>query len=314
MSERIAPVAGTRAAFDAGRPPRAATVVLLLMGFLAALAVITDMRVHRWVQEDRGVNFRGYRGPIARTKKVEDRRIIVLGGTLAFGPGLPRDETMPAYLERNLHQGWRAGNARLQATVVNLAAPGDGPASYLATLEDYASLGGDVVCILNDADTPHAGSTQPWRRQSGIYRLTKYFPLLPVVIADGLAAASVSAPPMPPVVSPGGREPATAADCTGEFKPYCDSLTATVQQLLADGRRVMVVVAPAATDRGRAREAAAAAMLHARYADRPDMRVVDTSTDPNLTPLRRLDAGRLTAHVTDRIAELITTPLLDLMR
>jgi hypothetical protein len=76
----------------------------------------------------------------------------------------------------------------------------------------------------------------------------------------------------------------------------------------------MVVGAPASSARGRARQAAVAAMLGASYAVRSDVRVVDIGDDPDLLALTRVAGPRLTAALTDRVAELLTTPMLELMR
>ena len=304
------PLSGTRPPFDAGRPPGLVAVALLVAGFVAAFVVVADMRVHKRVQDDRGVNIWGYRGPIARFKKVEDRRIVFLGGTLAFGPGLPRAETVPAYLERNIHQGWRTGNSRLQSVVVNLAAPGDGPLAYVATLTDYASLDPDIVCILSDGDAADADSPTPWRRHSAIYRATGYFPLLPAVATGGFAAASVSAPRASDITPAG----AASSDCGGAFKPHCDGLKAAIEHVLAKGRRVLVVGGPAMSEPGRARRAAVAAMLGISYGGRADVRSVDIGDDLDLARLIPSKDAPLTAAITDRVAELITTPLLELMR
>jgi hypothetical protein len=90
-------------------------------------------------------------------------------------------------------------------------------------------------------------------------------------------------------------------------------MTATVDRVVADGRRVLVVGPPARSEAGRARRAAVSSMLAGRYGSQPAVRAVDIGDDAELAPLLR-DGRELTASFTDRVAELITTPLLELMR
>jgi hypothetical protein len=280
--------------------------VLLVLGYIAAFGTIADMRLHQSVEERYGVNMRGYRGPVVRQRKLENVRVALLGGRWAFGSGLLRAQSPAFYLHRNLHQRWRPGNTGLQTAVVNLAGPGDGPASYVVTLEDYRSLDADVICLLDDPDRA-GGSPNPWRHQSALFRRTGYFPLLTRAgSADG---------PMPPASAAARENPdaSAATTCEGGMKPYCDGLAAAIEYGIARGRRVLVVRPPAATPGQRAREDAASAMLAARFGQRADVRMVDLSRAQELFPAASAPPRDLTAGEADRLAELMTPPMLELI-
>jgi hypothetical protein len=195
----------------------------------------------------------------------------------------------------------------LRTTVVNLAGPGDGPASYVATLRDYQSLDGDIICLLDDPARTE-GSGVPWRHQSALFRRTGYFPLLTRLSSLEAARAPISGK------APSAGAGSAAFDCGGNLRPYCDPLASTIDYGVSRGMRVMVVRPPAVTAGQRAREDAASQLLQARFGGRADVRLVDLSREEELSAAAR-DAGRgLTAGESDRLADLMTTPMLELMR
>jgi hypothetical protein len=281
-------------------------VLLLVAGYILAFSTIADMRLHQSVEGARGVNLHGYRGPVARQRKVEQVRILFLGGRWAFGTGLVQAETPAAYLQRNLHQRWRPGNVGLRATVVNLSGPGDGPASYLATLEDYRALDGDVLCLFDDPVRAE-GAPEPWRHQSPVFRRTGYFPLLTRAFAPEAASD-------PALVASAARDASAQPDCATGLKPYCDGVASAIEYAVAHGMRVLAVRPPAATPEQRAREDAASALLQSRFGGRTDVRIVDLSREALLFPPAEANGRDLTAAEADRLADLMTGPMLELMR
>jgi hypothetical protein len=290
---------------SAPKPARVVVVVLLVLGYVAAFGTIADIRLHQAAEEQRSVNLHGYRGPLARQRKVEQVRILVLGGHWAFGTGLVQAETPPAYLDRNLHQRWRPENIGLSVTVVNLAGPGDGPASYVTTLDDYRSLDGDIICLLDDP-IREEGAAAPWRHQSALFRQTGYFPLLPRAFAAEPASQTQ-------LFETRRRDSAAAPDCATALKRYCDGLTAAIDYGLATRKRVLVVRPPAGTADERAREETARQLLQSRFGTNAAVRVVDLSREETLVGAAASGRG-LTAGEADRLADLITSPMLDLMR
>jgi hypothetical protein len=82
----------------------------------AAVAAVTalvllalDVYVHHRVQYEAGVNVWGYRGDPVGKKKPGETRIIVLGGSTAFGYGLRWNESWPYYLEQKIEPPRRDG-------------------------------------------------------------------------------------------------------------------------------------------------------------------------------------------------------------
>jgi hypothetical protein len=296
---------GTRRVSGSVRPPHRVFVAALVIGYALAFTLVADVWAHRRSQDGYGVNVWGYRGPVARQTKVEDRRILVLGGSVAFGTGLTHAETVPAYLERNLNQKWRQGYASLVATVINLAGPGDAPASYAATLRDFEMPGTDVVCLLIDPQLQPAGSPDPWRHRSAIFRWSGYFPVL---LSTRQGAAQAGAAWSDPVRGDRGQP---VALCEGEAEPSCDAVESVVARVLESGHKVAVVQLPhvsAATNRSNV----LADRLRQRFEARQVFRNIDLTTAAELTAVR--DGGPLTAPEADRIADLLTTPMLELMR
>src|SRR5438445_3186833 len=67
-----------------------------------AVVVAIDVWLHaryaRWL----GYNVWGYRGPIAGRKHAGTYRVVLLGGSVAYGYAVEPSDTISAYLERNL--------------------------------------------------------------------------------------------------------------------------------------------------------------------------------------------------------------------
>src|SRR5206468_3133579 len=102
----------------------------LFVAIAAGLAVIVgagcllgvDMYLHTRVQTAGSVNIWGYRGPVVGRKQPGETRVVVLGGSTAFGYGVPWNEAFPYYLEQMLNARAR----RPEFRVVNLGAPSQG--------------------------------------------------------------------------------------------------------------------------------------------------------------------------------------------
>jgi hypothetical protein len=150
-----------------------------------------DVYVHHRTQNVGGVNVWGYRGPTVGRKVAGETRIVVLGGSTAFGYGVPYDEAFPFYLEKRLN-----ASGGKPYRVVNLGAPSQGAFGFRADLTDYAYLRYDVAILYegyNDLGVRgHPAAVPPrdspnyslWRRQSPLFRLAGYFPILPVVLRE----------------------------------------------------------------------------------------------------------------------------------
>lgn len=181
------------------RPPRrlayvATAFVVLGLGVAMLLPILAvDVYLHRRVERLGAVNVWGYRGPTVGRPQPGEIRVVVLGGSTAFGYGLPWNESFPYYLERLLNAR-AAGGPRY--SVVNLGAPAQGAYGFTFDLADYAYLRYQAAIFyegyndLGMTDLPEGVPQRDsqndflWRRQSPIFRFTGYFPVLPLVFRE----------------------------------------------------------------------------------------------------------------------------------
>ena len=180
------------------RPTRRRILVVVTALLIVAVAgagalLLLDIYLHHRVQYDAGFNVWGYRGPVVGKKKPGEYRVVVIGGSTAFGYGLRWNESFPYYLEQKL----RARAPQTPVTVVNLGIPTDSARTFVATLDDYAYLGYDTAVFYegyNDLGldvNPPPNLTNPavshylaWRHQSPVFRWTGYFPIFPLVLSE----------------------------------------------------------------------------------------------------------------------------------
>ena len=170
----------------------AAAALTLASGATVLGLVAVDIYLHWRTQDVAGVNVWGYRGTPVDDKQPGEIRVVMLGGSTAFGYGLPAHESIPAYLEQRLNASQQERSFR----VVNLGAPGQGAHGFRFDLEDYAYLDYDVVLLYegyNDlgsdgvpADVPQrkAPNYLLWRRESPVFRLSGYYPIFPLVFRE----------------------------------------------------------------------------------------------------------------------------------
>ena len=165
------------------------------MAFVSCGVVLLalDVYLHSRLQNVGAVNIWGYRGPTIGRKQANETRLVVLGGSTAFGYGLPWNESFPYYLDGMLNA--RAASGR-SYRVVNLGAPAQGALGFRVDLADYAYLHYDAAILyegyndlgatdLPDAVPPrYAPNDLLWRRQSPIFRAAGYFPVLPLVFHE----------------------------------------------------------------------------------------------------------------------------------
>lgn len=180
-----------------------------IAGALAVASLFgADLYLHRRADRSAGVNIWGYRGPVAARKRSGDVRIAVLGGSTVFGYGATWDQAFPAQLERKLNAASSGGR---HFSVVNLGYNNEGAYSFRYTLEDYAYLRADIVCLYegyNDL-VGHGSNRSLYRHESPLFRATGYFPILPLVFREKAMALRYG----------GNLEAAYAAQGTTVFKP-----------------------------------------------------------------------------------------------
>jgi hypothetical protein len=164
----------------------AAVVLTLVVPFSILLA--TDVYLHRRYERSAGLNVWGYRGPAVGRKRPGEYRVVVLGGSAAYGYGVHWDQAMPAVLERQLNQR-RSGSSTF--TVLNLAYNNEAAYSFKFTLRDYEKLDYDLACLY-EGYNDRMGDTRPnlsvFRHDSPVFRLTGYMPMFPMVFKEKAAA------------------------------------------------------------------------------------------------------------------------------
>jgi lysophospholipase L1-like esterase len=159
--------------------------ILLSMGAVTGVLLAADVYAHRTADQSAGLNRWGYRGPVVAGKRPGETRLVVLGGSTAFGYGVRWEDAFPAQLERLLQA--RRDTAG-DTSVVNLAYNNEGAYSFRFTLEDYRLLRYDIAIfyegyndIMGESNRPN---TSVHRHESPIFRLTGYYPVLPLVLRE----------------------------------------------------------------------------------------------------------------------------------
>jgi lysophospholipase L1-like esterase len=196
MMQGSAPGRARRARFTRRRVLvyAAALGSMAVAGVVALLAL--DVYLHWRTQYSAGFNVWGYRGDTVGRKKPNETRIIVLGGSTAFGYGLPSNESWPYFLEQQL-AARRALPSSGTVRVVNLGVPTDSAGTFVSTLDDYAYLHADIAMFYegyNDLGLdvnrpqihliPEVSHYMAWRHLSPIFRWTGYLPIFPLVLSE----------------------------------------------------------------------------------------------------------------------------------
>lgn len=154
----------------------------LSLAVISVTLVAADLYLHRRAERSAGLNRWGYRGPVVGAKNRDEVRIAFLGGSTMFGYGVTWDRAIPALVE-----------ARLNAEVapvrsVNLGLNSEGAFSFIYTLQDFDYIEPDIVVLYegyNDLQGDEdGGNTSLLRHQSAVFRLTGYYPILPLALRE----------------------------------------------------------------------------------------------------------------------------------
>jgi GDSL-like Lipase/Acylhydrolase family len=159
-------------------------IVAMSLSFVAMGVVLlaADLVVHKRAERSAGLNRYGYRGPVVGRKQPGELRVVMLGGSTVFGYGVAWNESIPAYLEPKLQ-------ARLSrpVSVVNLGFNNEGAFAFLPNLEDFAYLDYDVIVLYegyNDLPGDEGPNRAVYRRNSALFRLAGYYPILPLYLEE----------------------------------------------------------------------------------------------------------------------------------
>ena len=159
----------------------ALAITISIAGMLLVL-LAADLLLHWRAERSAGLNRHGYRGPVVGRKQPGELRIVMLGGSTVFGYGVLWNEAIPFQLEARLRE--RLGRP---VSVVNLGYNNEGAYAFAPHLEDFAYLDYDLVILYegyNDLGGDLAVNRAVYRRDSAIYRLTGYFPILPLYLEE----------------------------------------------------------------------------------------------------------------------------------
>ena len=267
-----------------------AVALALLVSFSGLLAV--DLYLHRKYERSAGFNVWGYRGPAVGRKQPGEYRVVMLGGSTAYGYGVEWNQAIPAVLEQQLAEQKRGG----PYTVVNLGYNNEGAYSFAFTLRDYENLQYDLACLYEGYNDMMADPTRPnlsvFRHDSPIFRLTGYLPIFPIIFREKAAVmasgdtgavyrssnqtvfrASLATRATAEVLttaagvseslerqlgramaeSPRRVDDPGSSGCKYPWAEYCRSMEAAIEYALGRNHQVMVVAQPHALGSLRAR-------------------------------------------------------------
>ena len=154
----------------------------LSIGGVLVATIAVDVLLHQRADKYASVNVWGYRGATVGRKKPGEHRIVVVGGSTAFGYGVTTADAFPARLEAVLRPLAKQG---APLTVVNLGMNGQGAYAMKVDLEDYEYLDYDAVVLYEGYnDVNDYSNVFVMRRESPVYRLIGYYPIFPVVFEE----------------------------------------------------------------------------------------------------------------------------------
>jgi hypothetical protein len=327
------------------------TVWLLAVEAIAIAAVLTvalDLREHGRVAPLGGVNEWGYRGPVARQRRPYEIRITIVGGTRAFGWGVPAS-ALPAELGRvTMLTTDRPGGDARPVVVVNLGRMGALPDEYPEIIEHFAYLQPDFICVFDDLGVPGGSPTTGTDGTSGIHQLTGYAPALPLVLREkgmiwrlgdvrlGYAPGSSRDSTTSAVDRAAGRaleaggQMLAAADQTlsslvsgnhpSSRRPgptaYADAMLAAIESAHRHARGVVVVTSPPETVAQAANLRALQALLDGQSGSAPWLRRVNLGDDAGLSSDAglRLDGWNYSSAGVAAVAGRIVPALLSLIQ
>lgn len=158
-----------------------AVAIALAVTIAGAGLLAADVYLHHKYESVSAFNVWGYRGPAVPVKPAGETRIVVLGGSAAFGYGVTWNQAFPYLLEERLNAAAGANRYR----VVNLAFNNESAASFVPTLEDYRYLEYEAAILYEGYnDLLERPLTTSFRRQSTVFTATGYLPILPMILRE----------------------------------------------------------------------------------------------------------------------------------
>src|SRR5258708_39739177 len=128
-----------------------------------SILLVADLYLHHKY----GINLWGYRGPAVGQKQPGEKRIVVLGGSTAWGFGLSVGQDFPGQLQRRFaERSLTAGDSLIR--VLNLGFNNEGAYSFKYTLNDYNNLVNDAI-VLYSGYNDLSENRRVFRHQSPIF-------------------------------------------------------------------------------------------------------------------------------------------------
>jgi hypothetical protein len=329
----------------------AAMAVVMTLVLTTAVVIAGDVYLHYKYADSYGLNIWGYRGPVIGDKQPNERRLVVLGESTAFGYGVPWNEAIPVYLEAALRSGSPA-----PVSVVNLAYNNEGAHSYKFTLRDYEYLDYDAVIFYSGYNNLGGPNTSVFRHTSAIFRTTGYMPLFPIIAREKAmvlrgggevgalenahlgdkttfrpnitARATASALETAVRISNSldaqlAREPETFMDtssalgqeCGARWAHYCGGMYEAVKIALDGGKRVLIATQPYMNADHIEQQRTLRAFLQRKFNDDPRLQFADMGTVVDLKdPSLAYDGMHLTAEGNRRIAAALVPAVRELIK
>lgn len=294
---------------------------LIIFAVLATVAA--DLVAHKRVELLGGVNIWGYRGPVAHQRQPNELRLVFVGGTRAFGWGEPASGTTVAAVRFELSRVLDRPNRPLQPIVaINLGQLGASPQSYVSTLNHFAYLKPDYIAIFDDLGD--SGPNRPFDA-SGIFALTGYRPMLPLVLQEkgrvtrnrllgapleysGDAFAFVDRA----MAGIADTRHTKSAELSAEA--YASAMSAAIAVAHEHAHGVVVVLSPVETESQRLNKEAVFNVILNTYGQAAWLRIVDLRSAPELYDRSlRLDGFSFAASATSIAARTIAPAFLELI-
>lgn len=290
------------------------TAMALSCCVMLAVLIGMDLYLHKRYAQAVGLNVRGYRGPVAKRKQPGEQRLVVHGGSTAFGYGVRWDETFAAFLERKLNERRRqSGNGPVR--IMNLAYNNEGAYAAMPTLRDYEYLNYDGV-ILYEGYNDLGGSpnTLVYRHTSPVFKLTGYLPIFPLILkekamalryggnleaaywgrktvfrpnvaaqttASALEAALRINASLERQLERFSKEQAVATPstliigCHERWAFFCQGMAEAIDYVVSRGKSVVVVTQPYLNESYVNQQQAMGEMLHVRYGKTPGVHYIN---------------------------------------
>jgi hypothetical protein len=152
-------------------------IILAVQGVVLAglLLLAADIYAHKRVEMVGGFNIWGYRGAVVKQRAPGDARVLLLGGTRAYGYGASSDDTIAHALEWEL-----TVQTQRRTTVIDAAHMGATASDYATMVDRHADLDPDVIVLYDDLGY---AATRP-RRSSVASAFNGYEPILPLVLEE----------------------------------------------------------------------------------------------------------------------------------